>query len=74
MLEFFVHPTELENTDQSVRISLAEQANSTIFFVVSNLSESVSLNSHIVNFYPNENLQITFRHLVKTDEKQEGLS
>ena len=74
-LEFFINSQEFENTDRSVIISLNEKVNST-FFILSKLDEYLNhnqtlnrLNSHIINLYIkqklNENIQITFRHLVR---------
>jgi len=74
-LEFFVNSQEFENTDRSIIISLNEKVNST-FFILSKIDEYLNinqssniLNSHIVNLNlkqkPKENIQITFRHLVR---------
>jgi hypothetical protein len=74
-----VNSRQLENNDRSVIISIDKIVNST-FFIISKLDEYLNikqslnkLNSYVVslNIKPKnrENIQITFRHLVRENLK-----
>lgn len=74
-LDFFANSQQYENNDRSVIIFMDKNVNST-FFIISKLDEYLNinqslnkLNSLIVNLNiksnDKENIQITFRHLVR---------